>query len=163
MALRGFIVAGCGVQDVVILPRAGEAEVFRGAHNRPQLPVTLWRSQATMCRSPAVRAPGDGERRLLHPANWKYRPRPGIRTSPKPPLSTGVFCEFRCHEAAVRDLTTPATTGRWRFAQNFSGWPPLDDRFTAANLDPALAQPGHLRSVSARTRKETPAICIRYA
>ena len=31
MALRGFIVAGCGVQDVVILPRAGEAEVFRGA------------------------------------------------------------------------------------------------------------------------------------
>ena len=79
---------------------------------RPQLPVTLWRSQATMCRSPAVRAPGDGERRLLHPANWKYRPRPGIRTSPKPPLSTGVFCEFRCHEAAVRDLTTPAITCR---------------------------------------------------
>ena len=38
------------------------------------------------------------------------RPRPGIRTSPKPPLSTGVFCEFRCHEAAVRDLTTPATS-----------------------------------------------------
>ena len=100
-----------------------------------------------MCRSPAVRAPGDGERRLLHPANWKYRPRPGIRTSPKPPLSTGVFCEFRCHEAAVRDLTTPATTGRWRFAQNFSGWPPLDDRFTAANLDPALAQPGHNQPV----------------
>lgn len=75
---------------------------------RPQLPVALWRSQATMCRSPAVRASGDGERRLLRPANWNYRPRPGIRTSPKPPLSTGVFREFRCHEAAVRDLTTPA-------------------------------------------------------
>ena len=41
------------------------------------------------------------------------RPRPGIRTSPKPPLSTGIFCEFRCHEAAVRDLTTPATSDRW--------------------------------------------------
>jgi hypothetical protein len=41
------------------------------------------------------------------------RPRPGIRTSPKPPLSTGVFCEFRCHEAAVRDLTTPATSRHW--------------------------------------------------
>lgn len=41
------------------------------------------------------------------------------------------------------ELTHSATTGRWRFAQNFSGWPPLDDRFTAANLDPALAQPGH--------------------
>lgn len=40
-----------------------------------------------------------------------FRPRPGIRTSPKPPLSTGVFCEFRCHEAAVRDLTTPARSG----------------------------------------------------
>ena len=39
------------------------------------------------------------------------RPRPGIRTSPKPPLSTAVFCEFRCHEAAVRDLTTPARCG----------------------------------------------------
>ena len=38
------------------------------------------------------------------------RPRPGIQTSPKPPLSTGAFCEFRCHEAAVRDLTTPAIT-----------------------------------------------------
>ena len=35
MALRGFIVAGCGVQDVVILPRAGEAEVFRGARTFP--------------------------------------------------------------------------------------------------------------------------------
>jgi len=37
-----------------------------------------------------------------------------------------------------------ATTGRWRFAQNFPDWPLLDDRFTAANLDPALAQPGQL-------------------
>ena len=27
-----------------------------------------------MCWSPAVRASGKGERRLLHPANWKYRP-----------------------------------------------------------------------------------------
>ena len=34
MAVRGFIGAGCGVQDVVILPRAGEAEVFRGALNK---------------------------------------------------------------------------------------------------------------------------------
>ena len=49
---------------------------------------------------------------VLRPANGNYRPRPGIRTSPKPPLSTGVFCEFRCHEAAVRDLTTPANCGR---------------------------------------------------
>ena len=31
IALRDFIGAGCGVQDVVILPRVGEAEVFRGA------------------------------------------------------------------------------------------------------------------------------------
>ena len=31
IALRGFIGAGCGVQDVVILPRVREAEVFRGA------------------------------------------------------------------------------------------------------------------------------------
>lgn len=28
------------------------------------------------------------------------------------PLSTGGFCEFRCHEAAERDLTTPAKSGR---------------------------------------------------
>ena len=56
---------------------------------RPQLPVALWRSQATMCWSPAVRASGDAERRLLHPANWCYRPRPGIRTSPKLPLRHG--------------------------------------------------------------------------
>jgi|GEM_PF-4675392 len=34
-------------------------------------------------------------------------------------------------------------TGRWRFAQNFPGLPLLDDRFPAANFDPALAQPGH--------------------
>jgi len=87
------------------------------------------------------------DRRNAQPATVSSRPRPGIRTSPKPPLSTGVFCEFRCHEPAVRDLTTPATTGRWRFAQNFSGRPLLDDRFAAANLDPALAQPGHNRPV----------------
>ncbi len=43
------------------------------------------------------------------------RPRRGIRTSPKPPLSTGVFCELRCHKAAVRDLTTPATSRHWPF------------------------------------------------
>lgn len=28
----------------------------------------------TMCWSPAVRAPGDGERRFLHPTNWSDRP-----------------------------------------------------------------------------------------
>ena len=28
---------------------------------------------------PAVRASGDGERQLLHPANWNYRPRPDGR------------------------------------------------------------------------------------
>ena len=27
-----------------------------------------------MCWSPAFRASGDGERRLLRPANWNYRP-----------------------------------------------------------------------------------------
>ena len=36
-----------------------------------------------MCWSPAVRASGDGERRLLHPANWKYRPTADLRFSRK--------------------------------------------------------------------------------
>ena len=31
-----------------------------------------------MCRSPAVQASGDGERRLLRPANWNYRPEADI-------------------------------------------------------------------------------------
>ena len=46
----------------------------REAGSRPQLPVARWRSQAAMCWSPAVRASGEGERRLLRPANWNYRP-----------------------------------------------------------------------------------------
>ena len=32
------------------------------------------RSQTAMCQSPAVQPSGDGERRLLHPSNWNYRP-----------------------------------------------------------------------------------------
>ncbi len=92
-----------------------------------------------MCRSPAVRASGEGERRLLHPANWKYRPRPGIRTSPKSPLSTVVFCEFRCHEAAVRDLTTPARSRRTRNASASTS----NDRLPIKNLSfPHLSSQG---------------------
>jgi len=34
--------------------------------------------QAAMCWSPAVRASGDGERQLHHPANWNYRPVPDV-------------------------------------------------------------------------------------
>jgi hypothetical protein len=60
----------------------------------------------------ANRGRADGRYRMLSTDSGS-RPRPGIRTSPKSPLSTGVFCEFRCHEAAVRDLTTPAMSRRW--------------------------------------------------
>ena len=36
-----------------------------------------------------------------------------------------------------------AITGRWRSGQDFPRWIALGDRFTAANLNPALARPGH--------------------
>ena len=36
-----------------------------------------------------------------------------------------------------------AITGRWRSGQDFPRWIVLGDRFTAANLNPALARPGH--------------------
>ena len=41
------------------------------------------------------------------------------------------------------DLTHSAITGRWRSGQDFPRWIALGDRFTAANLNPALARPGH--------------------
>ena len=46
-----------------------------------------------MCWSPAVRASGDGERRLLHPANWKYRPRAAVELLGK--LSFNVLAQGR--------------------------------------------------------------------
>ena len=41
----------------------------------------------------------------------------------------------------------PAITGRWRSGQDFPRWIALGDRFTAANLNPALARPGHKPSL----------------
>ena len=38
-----------------------------------------------------------------------------------------------------------AITGRWRSGQDFPRWIALGDRFTAANSNPDLAQPGQLR------------------
>ena len=37
----------------------------------------------------------------------------------------------------------PAITCRWRSGQDFPRWIASGDRFTAANLNPALARPGH--------------------
>ena len=42
---------------------------------------------------------------------------------------------------------SPAITGRWRSGQDFPRWIVLSDRFTAANLNLALARPGHNRPV----------------
>ena len=42
--------------------------------------------------------------------------------------------------------TASAITGRWRSGQDFPRWIVLSDRFTAANLNLALARPGHNRS-----------------
>ena len=80
--------------------RRQEAVMFKPSH------WTKRRHLSNVLRGAAEGLDGPGGR------NGWMRPRPGIRTSPKSPLSTGVFCEFRCHEAAVRDLTTPAINGR---------------------------------------------------
>ena len=73
MALRGFIGAGCGVQGVVILPKAGEAEVFRGAlsnegdegASRPD------GSQRNYLRYKSCFCAGAGTHRAV--ANWSCR------------------------------------------------------------------------------------------
>jgi len=43
-----------------------------------------------------------------------------------------------------------AITGRWRSGQDFPRWIALGGRFTAANLNPALARPGHMQSQATR-------------
>ncbi|HRQ15259.1 MAG TPA: hypothetical protein PK205_18310 [Promineifilum sp.] len=52
-------------------------------------------------------------------------------------------------EEAHRVLS--AITGRWRSGQDFPRWIALGDRFTAANLNPALARPGHQESFVGQT------------
>ncbi|CAI06352.1 hypothetical protein ebB11 [Aromatoleum aromaticum EbN1] len=44
-------------------------------------------------------------------------------------------------------ITLPAITRRWRSGQDFPRWIVLGDRFTAANLHPALARPGQKETV----------------
>lgn len=41
---------------------------------------------------------------------------------------------------------------RWRSGQNFPRWIRVDDRFTAANLNPALARPGQEQTVTVAFR-----------
>lgn len=48
---------------------------------------------------------------------------------------------------------TPAITGRWRSGQDFPRWIVLSDRFTAANLNLALARPGHQPPLVASTMR----------
>ncbi len=43
---------------------------------------------------------------------------------------------------------SPAITCRWRSGQDFPRWIASGDRFTAANLNPALARPGQLLPVT---------------
>ena len=74
----------------------------------------------------------------------RFDPERSLRLPQSCRSGTQGFHEFRCSEAAVRDLTHPAITGRWRSGQDFPRWIALGDRFTAANLNPALARPGHL-------------------
>jgi hypothetical protein len=72
----------------------------------------------------------------------RRRPKPARRVAPKQPDGEPSLFLFRVYEAAGRDLTHSAKTGPWRSALNFPCWPALDDWFTAANLNSALARPG---------------------
>ena len=68
---------------------------------------------------------------------------PDRRISPKLTDDQPRLFAFRFYEAAVRGYREPATSGPWRSAQNFPNLPALDDWFTAANMNFALAHPGH--------------------
>lgn len=84
MAVRGFIGAGCGVQDVVILPRAGEAEVFRRA---PEQVIEV-------AKSPNPRPQGQGVTiwlGLRTPVRFPFPP-------PKPKIPTLIGWDFFCPE-----------------------------------------------------------------
>ena len=48
----------------------------------------------------------------------------------------------------LRFYTASAITGRWRSGQDFPRWIVLGGRFTAVNLNPGLARPGHERPVA---------------
>lgn len=78
--------------------------------------------------------------------SFPERPKPASRLAPKRPDGEPSPFLFRFYEAAVRDLTHSAMTGRWRSAQNFSSQTALDDWFRAANLNSALTCPGQFRS-----------------
>lgn len=47
-----------------------------------------------------------------------------------------------------------AITGRWRSAQDFPCWIALDGRFTAANLKPVFARPGHHRPFPGQSNED---------
>ena len=53
-----------------------------------------------------------GQRLLPLAANWSFRPKPASRVAPKQPDGGPSLFVFRFHEAAVRDLTHPATSSR---------------------------------------------------
>jgi len=79
------------------------------------------------------------------------RPIPAHRRAPKLSDDRPGSFTFRIYEAAVRGLRRSAITGPSWSAQNFSHWAALDDWFTAANLNSALARPGHNRPLVIRS------------
>lgn len=91
---------------------------------------------------------GPLQRPVSRDAGDSRRPIPAHRRAPK--LSDdrcGTFT-FRIYEAAVRGLRRSAKTGPWRPAQNSPCGPAMDDWFTAANLNSALARPGQQRALA---------------
>jgi hypothetical protein len=52
------------------------------------------------------------QRLLAFRANWRYRPTPYLRVSPKLPVAKRWLFVFRFHEAAVRQPRQPAKGGR---------------------------------------------------
>ena len=107
-----------------------------------------WRSPSSLRSKPgaaARQAPFAGGRLLtvMMPRGY-YRPQPADGDSLRislagPPWMTGLR-----RPTWTPPWLNPAITGRWRSGQDFPRWIALGDRFTAANLNPALARPGQL-------------------
>mgnify|MGYP000090018891 CR=1 FL=1 len=81
----------------------------------------------------------------------RTRPIPVSQVAPKRSDGEPSFFLFGFYEAAVRDLTHSTPSGPWKSAQSFPSRARLDDWFAAANLQAALARPGHYEKVAVMT------------
>jgi hypothetical protein len=128
--------------------RPGHHVIGWSAHLRPgatfpsmQARLACASRRCTFCRRPLCGHP-------TAPVTGCARPKPARRASPKQPDAEPSLFLFGFYEAAVRDLTDSATSGRSPCALKLGRNEATEDSFLATNLGRSSARPGHYRSAA---------------